>query len=218
MKNLDRALSQRGENFLPLAPALAARKQRDAQARWRGESFDGFQMLARQNLRRRHQRGLRARLDGRRHGEQRDDGLAAAHIALQQAHHAVRRRKVGVDLREHAELRRREPERKLGEDRSAKSAWGGKDASGAAAQPLPNDRQRELVGEELVIGEPRPRGGGSAEIGIGPRRMQPLDDFGEARPLLLLEPARVDPFRQFRHTAQGLRDGFAQCRIGEPGG
>ncbi len=48
------------------------------------------QMLAREQLGRRHQRGLRAGLDGGGHGEQRDNGLAAADIALQQTQHALR--------------------------------------------------------------------------------------------------------------------------------
>ena len=47
------------------------------------EAFDGLEVLARQQLGRRHQRGLRSGFDGGGHGEQRDDGLAAADIALQ---------------------------------------------------------------------------------------------------------------------------------------
>ena len=65
-------------------------------------------MLAREELGRRHQCGLHARLDRRRHGEQRDDGLAAADIALEQTEHSVRARKVGVDLGQGALLRTRE--------------------------------------------------------------------------------------------------------------
>ena len=63
-----------------------------------GERRDGVGMLARQHLGRRHQRGLRAGLDRDRHGHQRDDRLAGADIALQQAQHAARRAHVLGDL------------------------------------------------------------------------------------------------------------------------
>ncbi len=99
---------QRLHDLRALAPALAAGEERDAQAGRRGEAADGLQMLARQQLGRRHQRRLRARLDGRRHGEQRHHGLAAADIALEQAEHAVRAREIGVDLGQRAFLRARE--------------------------------------------------------------------------------------------------------------
>ena len=55
-----------------------------------GQRRDGLEMLAREDFGRRHQRGLRAGLDDGGRGEQRDDGLAGADIALQQPQHALR--------------------------------------------------------------------------------------------------------------------------------
>ena len=98
---------QRREDLGALAPALAPGEQRDAQAAAAPKRADGLQMLARQQLGRRHQCGLRAGLDRARHGEQRDDGLAAADIALQQAQHAMRAREIGVDLGKRARSVRR---------------------------------------------------------------------------------------------------------------
>ena len=105
------------EDLGALASALAAREQRNAQASGRAEAADGLKMLARQELGRRHQCRLRAGLDGARHGQKRDDGLAAADVALKQAKHAMRARKIGVDLGERALLRAGEREGEGGEDR-----------------------------------------------------------------------------------------------------
>ena len=55
-------------------------------------------MLARQYLCRRHQCSLATGFDGPRHGEQRDDRLAGADIALEKPQHAFGIGKVGVDF------------------------------------------------------------------------------------------------------------------------
>ena len=117
-----------------------------------------LKMLPRKNLGRRHQRRLRAGLDRGRHGEQRDHGLAAADIALQQAEHAVRAGEIGVDLAERAGLRAGEREGQGGEDALRVSV-----PSAAMERPAPrrelapDDGERKLIGEKLVIGEPLPR-------------------------------------------------------------
>ena len=56
------------------------------------------EMLARQDLGRRHQGGLAAGFDRRRRSEQRHHGLAGADIALQQAQHALRLGEVAHDV------------------------------------------------------------------------------------------------------------------------
>ena len=65
----------------------------------------GQEVLGSQDLRGRHQGGLVAVLDGHQHGLQGDDGLARAHIALQQPAHRFRRAHVGDDLAQSALLR-----------------------------------------------------------------------------------------------------------------
>ena len=61
-------------------------------------------MLAGEDLGRGHQRGLAAGLDGGQHGEEGDQGLAGADVALEQAVHPVGRRHVGGDLGDGAGL------------------------------------------------------------------------------------------------------------------
>ena len=82
----------------------AARQQREVE--WRQASFlverseqlaQVLEVLLGQNFGRGHQRGLRAQRCGHRHAECGDDGLAAAHVALQQAVHRVRLRDVFDD-------------------------------------------------------------------------------------------------------------------------
>ena len=90
-QEIDLAGREAGQDVGALAAAFAAGEQRDAHADRLGERRDGGEMLARQDLGRRHQRGLAAGLDHRRAGEQRHHGLARADVALQQAQHAVRR-------------------------------------------------------------------------------------------------------------------------------
>ena len=72
-----------------------------------GEALYGLEVLARQELGRRHERRLGSSLDRGRHGEQRHHCLAAADIALQQAEHAVGAGEVRVDLARARGLARR---------------------------------------------------------------------------------------------------------------
>ncbi len=62
-------------------------------------------MLRGEDLGGRHERGLVAVLHGDEHGLQRDDGLAGADVALQQAAHGAGLAHVGNDLAEGALLR-----------------------------------------------------------------------------------------------------------------
>ena len=122
-----------------------------------GERRDGGEMLARQDLGRRHQRGLAAGLDGARHGQQRHDRLAGADIALQQAQHALGPGQVGVDLGERLLLRagqRDRAGRRAARPRSLPSPTSGRPDS--LRRRGAHQRQRHLAGEELVIGEAPP--------------------------------------------------------------
>ena len=81
-----------------LAAFLAAGEDCRLQAGPRGERGDGREMLAGQDLGRRHQRRLAAGFGGARHGEQPDHRLARADVALQQAQHPLGLGKVGMDF------------------------------------------------------------------------------------------------------------------------
>ena len=103
-QEIDLARGEAVENAGPLAAAFAPGENRDPQPGGRGERCDGLVMLARENFRRRHQRGLSAGLDHPGGSEQRDDRLAGADVALEQAQHALRRGEIGIDVGERLDL------------------------------------------------------------------------------------------------------------------
>ena len=99
-ENVDATLGERGKDILALSAFLAAAEERDLQSCRRSEAAYRLEVLACQQLGRRHQRGLRAGLDRGGHGEKGDDGLAAADVALQEPQHAVGIGEIGVDFRQ----------------------------------------------------------------------------------------------------------------------
>ena len=138
----------------------------------RGEALQRRVVLAGQHLGRRHQRRLRAALDRDQHRQQRDHGLAAADIALQQPHHLRRRRHVGGDLGDRQALRSRSAQSRARPRPCAASAPGALDGAAAAAlAPRAHQRDRELAGEHLVIGEPLARRGRGRQIGLAGGRV-----------------------------------------------
>ena len=96
--DVDRALGKAEEHAPALGALVAAGEQRDPQAGLAGERLDALEMLAGQDLGRRHQRRLAPGLDGARHGKERDRGLAGADVALEQAQHALVGGEVAPDL------------------------------------------------------------------------------------------------------------------------
>ena len=114
-------------------------------------------MLAREDVGRRQQRGLAAGLHRVRHRQQRDHGLAAADIALQQAQHACRLGHVGDDLGESLLLGLGQGVRQLADDPLADRSIAFVGAPGLALVARAYDRQRQLVAQQLVIGQPHPR-------------------------------------------------------------
>ena len=107
-QQIDLADGEPFEHLGALAAALAAGQDRDRDAGRGGERRDRVEMLARQDLGRRHQRGLAAGLDHGGGGEQRHHGLARADVALQQPQHALGLGEIGDDLVDGALLRGRE--------------------------------------------------------------------------------------------------------------
>ena len=170
-ENVDLAGLEFVENGGALAALLAAGQQRDAQARGCGEAFDGLQVLAGEQLGGRHQRGLRAGFDRRRHGEQRHHRLAAADIALQQTQHAVRAGEIGIDLAQAPTLRLRKLEGQASDDGAPELARCGEPPPGAPAEPSADDGERQLVGKQFVVGQPLPGRGGGLQVRRRLRRM-----------------------------------------------
>ena len=75
-----------------------ARQQHDADAELGAETLDREEVLLGERLRRRHQRALAAVLDRAQEGVERDDRLARADVALEQALHRHGAREIGIDL------------------------------------------------------------------------------------------------------------------------
>ena len=131
-----------------------------------GQSFVSVRVvLLRQHLGGRHQRGLRAGLDGAEHGAGGDQRLARADIALQQAQHPAGCGEVGVDFGDRGELAHGGREAEAGERLAAQRAVAGERAAGphplARAQPGDGD----LARQQLVIGEPAARRLGHGQSG-----------------------------------------------------
>ena len=89
-QKIDLAGLEPRQDLAALLALFAAGQDRDAQAGALGQRRDGLDVLARQDFRRRHQRGLLADLGDGGGREQRHHGLAGADIALQQPQHAHR--------------------------------------------------------------------------------------------------------------------------------
>ena len=89
---------------LLLSPGLPAEKQLGADGERLEEMGQRSRVLLREQLRGCHQRGLEVVLHREQHREERDHGLAGAHVAHQEAMHPFRRRHVARDLLERALL------------------------------------------------------------------------------------------------------------------
>ena len=193
------------ENVVALAAALAAGEDSDVDPGRGCQRRDGVEMLPRQDLGRRHQRGLTAAFDHGRGSKQRHHGLAGADVALQQPQHAFGLGQIGDDVLDRARLRRRE---RIGQRRDQlfpHVAVAGRRAAGGTPQMGAHQRERELAGQQLVIGEPRPRQAFRQEIGGLGGPVQDAQRVGERRKALACDPARLLPFGQVGHPRKRAR-------------
>ena len=112
--DLQAAARQLVQQSRALVTATLAQQQSRFEPCGAAEGGDAHPVLAGEYLGRRHQRCLTAGLDRAQHRHQRDQGLAAADIALKQAQHATVAFHVAIDLGDRLDLRVRElmPERR----------------------------------------------------------------------------------------------------------
>ena len=181
------------EQVLARAPLLAPREQGNAQTGLLGERRNRFHVLAREHFRGRHERRLRAGFDRDRHGEQGDDRLAGADVALQQPQHAPRRRHIGLDLAHGLALRARQREGERVGDRRADASVAPDAPAGPALEAHAHEPERELARKQLVVGEPLPGQRAGRHVGCIGRPVQALQRLDEARPAARLEPLRLLP-------------------------
>ena len=185
--------------------ALVAPGQRDDFDSGRFEKrADHRCVLAREDLGRRHDGGLRARLGAARGGQRRHERLARADIAVQQAHHALGRGHVRAHRLEGAGLRAGGGEGRMGQHLLHPVSIAGDRAALARLAAGAGELQRELVGEQLVESQaltvPAVFRIEIHAAGRGVRRFQRL---GEARPVLSGQKPRLDPFGQIGRLARG---------------
>ncbi len=114
-------------------------------------------MLLGQNFGRRHERNLPAALDRLQRGERGDDRLAAADVTLQQPLHRRRTLEIVTDFPPHALLRAREPERNSREQRSGERTRAREHRRALRRAGLAMRLERQLLRDELVEFETRPR-------------------------------------------------------------
>ena len=120
-------------------------------------------VLLRQQLRRRHQRGLVAVLQRQQHREQRDHGLARAHVAHQQAMHPLGLGHVLEDFADRLLLvRSQRPGQVLTQLRGQRTMHDEPGAALAVARDLARAGEHQLQVEQFVDREaaatpPRPR-------------------------------------------------------------
>ena len=132
---------------------VAAGQQLGPEVQAGEEGRDDAVVLARQDLRRRHDRGLGAGLHRGQHRGERDHGLAAADVALQQAQHPVRPPHIGQNLGDRALLC---PGHDVGQGLAQAGEKGAVARQNPALAPprrRADQHQGQLVGEQLVIGQ-----------------------------------------------------------------
>ena len=185
-----------------LGALLAAGKDGGAQARGRRERRDGLDMLARENFGRRHQRRLLAGFGDGGGGEQRDDGLSGTDIALQQPQHPHRLLEIVRDRSGRLLLGERERIGQGVDHLGAQMPVTGMAQSGRPPQLRAHQRQRQLPGQQFVVGQPRP------ERPIRQNVSDILRDV-DARQRLL---ERRKALRAPAHPARSIPAASAACR------
>ncbi len=136
-----------------------ADEQLDTIARFAEDAPRGKKMLNRENLRGRHERSLRAVLDGDHRGLQSNDSLPATDIALQQSVHRRGLLQVRDNFLQDALLRLRGLERQNALQRFAYGIFAHTKSDGVFfARGPPVQAQAQLVQKEFLENEPLLRG------------------------------------------------------------
>ncbi len=186
----------------PRAAFLAAGEKRDGDARALRQPGQCRMMLARQKLGGRHQRRLGADLDRVEHGEERHHRLAAADIALKQPLHARGLGHVGGDLGHGLVLPECQREGQGVDHLLAQPPGGPERASRQALLLRPHQRDRQLVGKQLIEGQaPACRRCRQKIVGLT-RRMRRGQRRPPGWPARACAIGGILPFRQFRRAGE----------------
>ena len=110
-----------------------------------------------------------------------DHRLARADIALQQAQHALGLGEVGVDFGQRLLLRAGQRIGKRGADLRLDRAVAGQRPAGKPPGARAHQRQRDLTGQQFVIGEPPPGSAVDRDVDRVGGIVQPRQRLGERR-------------------------------------
>ena len=145
------------EHRAALLARLAAGQPGERDAERRDPLGELAEMLLGEDFGRRHHRRLRPVLHRAQAGERRHDGLAAAHVALEQAVHRVGLRQVRADLAPGPHLRAGQLEGKPREHRPHERSARGKRCGTLGLAFAIVRAHRQLLCEQLVELDPPPR-------------------------------------------------------------
>ena len=207
-QNVDAAIGETHQRRFARLALVAAGQDREVDGQPAEHGLQGRIMLAREDFGGREQRRLRPRLDRREHGAQRHQRLARPDIALQHPQHRLVLRHIVRNFPPHPLLRAGKPE---GQSQSAGQPPVAADRPPLArAQPLADQHQCDLAGENLVIGQPVARRF-LARTGVGA-----LHRRFPRRPATALDQRCVDPFGKIGPPFERDRSELRQSRVGEP--
>ncbi len=182
---------------------VAAGQEDDAQPLRLHRLGDGLEVLARQDLGRRHQGRLQPRVGDIGHGQHGHHGLARPHIALQQPAHPVAGTEVAADLGQGHGLGPGQAEGQGGlQPFGVRSS--GNDRRGFATAGALALGHGQLMGEELIVGQSAPMRGVQEGVGLDLRSVQGLQRLAPAREAFARLEGAVLPFGQLRRPLQGL--------------
>ena len=193
-------LASAAEDVLARRAPFAAGQQRHADAGRARQRFERVEMLAHQKLRRRHQRALRARFDGIEHAPAcATMVLPAPTSPCSSRSMRVGRRHVGFDFGQRGFLRVGQREGQGRQHLRFQMAVAFDRAAFGHAQLRADERQRQLIGEKLVIGEALARRRFGREIRFACGIVRGFQRIVETAPAFGAQERLVLPFVQHRH-------------------
>ena len=180
-ENVDLPCGQRRQRPVAFGDLVASRDEGEADAHALPQRKHALVMLAGENFGGRHERRLPSRLHHARHGQQGDERLARAHIALQQAQHALGRGDVGAYFGDGFRLRSRELEGQGGQNLIGDAPVPHAGAAGQFAKLGAGHHQRHLARQQFIEGEAHAGGRIGFEIPRARGPMQGRQRLREAR-------------------------------------
>ena len=179
-----------------------------------GHRFERGQMLARENLGRRHDALLHPASTAASRAAIATTVLPNPHRPGEQMDHAAGPGHAGEDFVDRRRLGLGELEGRAASALLPHAAVAFERPAGLAADIVAYERQCELIGEQLVIGKPHSRFRLQRQVGLGLRRVCGAERVGEGRERVMLAPCRAAHLGQIRQAFQRMADRFGRACAG----